>query len=123
MSADTELALYFGRGQCAESSYLKTLLEHDLKRVVQQLRRHMETRLKVTGINPWPLSKMEVDSTIYNSKISNFWTTKSCFEIIDDLLVSVFDKVSEPKLSRFTAQYSSCNLQMPFFRKEQVIYF
>ena len=47
------------------------------------------------------------------------------------MLVSVFDKVSKLKLSRFTAQYSSCNLQNVIFRKakimqkrkEQVMYF
>ena len=47
-------------------------------------------------------------------------------------LASVFDKVSKPKLYRFTAQYSSCNLQNAIFfrksktvqkRKEQVRYF
>ena len=73
---------------------------------------------------------MEVHSTIYDSKISNLWTTKPCFEIIHDLLVSVFDKVSKPKLSRFSAQYM-CSLQNAIFRKaiivekrkEQVIYF
>ena len=54
---------------------------------------------------------------IYDSKISNLWTTEPCFEIIHELLVSVYDKVSKPKLSRFTAQYSSCNLQNAIFRK------
>ena len=39
---------------------------------------------------------MEVQSTIYDSKILNQWRTKPCFEIIHDLLVSVFDKVSKP---------------------------
>ena len=74
---------------------------------------------------------MEVHSAIYDSKILNLWTTKPCFEIIHGFLVSVFDKVSKPKLFRFTAQHSSCNLQNSIFRKakivqkqkEQVIYF
>ena len=51
--------------------------------------------------------------------------------MIHGLLDSVFDKVSKPKLSRSTAQYSSCNLQsatvrkakMMQKRKEQVTYF
>ena len=74
---------------------------------------------------------MEVHSTIYDSKILNLWTTESCFEILHGLLVSVLDKVSRLKLSRFTAQYPSCNLQNAIFtkvkivqkRKEQVTYF
>ena len=57
-----------------------------------------------------PLSKIEVHSTIYDSKISNLWTAKPCFGIIHGLLVSVSDKVSKPRLSRITAQYSLCNL-------------
>ena len=56
---------------------------------------------------------------IYDSRILNLWTTKPCFEIIRGLLVSVFDKVSKPKLSRFTAQHSSCNLQNAIFYKSQ----
>ena len=75
---------------------------------------------------------MEVPSTIYDIKISNLWTTGPCFTTTHSLLVSVFDMVSKPKLSRFTAQYSSCYLQKCHFfrkdkivqqRKEQVIYF
>ena len=57
--------------------------------------------------------------TIYNSKILTLWRTKTCFEIIHSLLVSVFDKVSKSKLFRFTAQYSSCNLQNAIFWKSQ----
>ena len=69
---------------------------------------------------------------IYDSKVLNLWTTKPCFEIVYGLMVSVFDKVSKPKLSRFTTQYLSCNLQNAIFRKkpelrkkrkEQVIHF
>ena len=64
---------------------------------------------------------MEVHSTIYDSKILNLWTTKPCFEIIHGLLVSVFDKVSKPKLSRFTTRYSSCSLQNAIFRKAKIV--
>ena len=60
--------------------------------------------------DPLPPIQMEAHSTIYDSKISNLWMTKPCFEIIHGLLVAVFDIVSKPKLSRFTIQYSSCNL-------------
>ena len=42
-----------------------------------------------------------------------------CFEIMRGLLVSVFDKVSRPNSSRFTAQYLSCNLQNAIFKKSQ----
>ena len=62
---------------------------------------------------------MKVYSTIYDSKILNLWTNKPFSEIIHGLLVSVFDKLSKPKLSRFTAQYSSCNLQNAIFKKSQ----
>ena len=57
------------------------------------------SKFKSTGICPWPLSKMELYSTICNSKILNLLTTKSYFEITHGLLVSVFDKVYKPKLS------------------------
>ena len=81
--------------------------------------------------DPWPMSKLEVHSTIYDGKILNLWTTKPCFETIHGLLVSVFDKVSKPKLSRFMAQSHRIICNMPCFRnakivqkrKEQVIYF
>ena len=72
-------------------------------------------RVKVTGIRPMAPVQMEVHTTIYDSKILNLWITKPCFEIIHGLLASVFDKVSKPKLSRFTAQYSSCDLQNAVF--------
>ena len=77
------------------------------------------------------MANMQVHSTIYDSKILNLRTTKPWFELILDLLFSVFDKVSKPKLSRFTAQIdSSCSLQNAIFReaiivqkrKEQAIY-
>ena len=61
----------------------------------------------------------EVHSTIYGSKILNLSRTKPCFEIIHAFLVSVFDKVSKPKLARFIAQYSSCNLQNAIFSKRK----
>ena len=71
--------------------------------------------------DPWPLSKTEVHSTIYNSKILNLWTTKTHFKIIHGLLVSVFDKVSKPRVSRFTAQHFSRNLKNAiFFRKSKL---
>ena len=58
---------------------------------------------------------MEVHSTIYDCKILNLWTTETCFEIIHVLLASVFDKVSKANFPRFTAQYSSCDLQNAIF--------
>ena len=64
------------------------------------------------------LSKMEVHAMINDSKILNLWTNKSCIETIHSLLVSVFDKVSKSKLSRFTAEYSSCNLQNAIFLRK-----
>ena len=45
--------------------------------------------------------------------------TKPCFEIIHGLLVSVLYKVYKLLLSKFTAQYSSCNLQNAIFWKSQ----
>ena len=39
-----------------------------------------------------PLSKMEVHSAIYDCKILNLFTTKPCFEIVHESLVSVQDK-------------------------------
>ena len=71
--------------------------------------------LKVTGIRPMAPVQNGGPLSDYDSKILNLWTTKPCFEIIHGLLVSVFDKVSKPKLSRFRAQYSSCNLQNVIF--------
>ena len=72
--------------------------------------------------DPWPPSKMEVHSTIYESKTLKFWWTKPCFERIHGLLVSVFDKVYRQTLSRLTAQYLSCNLKNAiFFRKAQIV--
>ena len=64
---------------------------------------------------------MEVQSTIYDSKIFNLRTTKACFEIIHALLVFVFDRVSKTKFFRFTTQYLSCNLQNDIFRKAKVV--
>ena len=77
---------------------------------------------KATGIRLIPFPKMEVHSTIYDSKISKLWTTKQCFEIIPCLLVSVFNMVSKPKLSRFTAKYSSCDLQNAIFLERPKLY-
>ena len=68
-----------------------------------------------TVVRPMGLSKMEVHSTIYDSKILNLWKTEPCFEMIHGLLVSVFNKVYKQKVSRFTAQYSSCNLKSASF--------
>ena len=42
-------------------------------------------------------------------------------EIIHGLLVFVFDKVFKPKLSRFTAQNSSYNLQNANFLKVKTV--
>ena len=67
--------------------------------------------LRLLIFDQWPLSKTEFHSMIYDCKILNLWTNKQCFEIIHSLLVFVFDKVSKSKLSRFTSQYSLCNLQ------------
>ena len=58
---------------------------------------------------------------IYDSKMLNLKITKPRFEILPGLLISVFDKVFKPKLSRFTAQYSSCNLQNAIFRKAKIV--
>ena len=63
---------------------------------------------------------MKVLSKIHDSKIFNLWTNEPYFEIMHDLLVSVFDKVSKPKLSRFAAQYLSCNPQNDIFQKIQI---
>ena len=68
------------------------------------------------------MSKMEVHSTIYDSKTLNLWTSKPCFEIIHGLLVSVFDKVYKHKLFKFTAQYTLRVIsKIPFFRKDKIV--
>ena len=65
---------------------------------------------------------MEVHLTTYDSKIFNLWTTETCFEINHGLLVSLFDKVSESKLSRFTTQYSWWyTLQNAIFKKARIV--
>ena len=64
---------------------------------------------------PWPLSKVEVHSTIYDSKILNLRRSKPYLEIIHGLLVSVFGKVYKPRLPSFTAQSSSFNPQNAIF--------
>ena len=70
----------------------------------------------VTGIRPMaPVQNGRPLNDLYDSKILNLWTVKSCFEIIHGLLVSVIDKVSKSTLSRFTVQYLTCNLQNAIF--------
>ena len=74
---------------------------------------------------------MEVHSTIYDCKILNLWTTKPCFEIVHGLLVSKFDKVSNPNSPDLQPNTRRVICKMSFFRKaktvqnrkEQVIYF
>ena len=67
-----------------------------------------------------------------DSKMSNLWTTKPWFEIIYGLLVSVFDKVSNPNSPDLQPNTRHVICKMPFFfwkaeivqkRKEQAIYF
>ena len=71
--------------------------------------------VKVTGNQPLAPVQNGGPLKINDSKMLNLWTTDPCFEIIRSLLVSVFDEVSKPKLSRVTAQYSACNPQNAIF--------
>ena len=76
---------------------------------------------KVTGIRPMAPSKIEVHSTIYDSKILNLWTTKPCFEIIHGLLVSVFDKVSRPSSPDLQPNTRRVLCKLPSFRKAKIV--
>ena len=64
---------------------------------------------------------MEAHSTIYDSKILNLWKTKPCFEIIHDLLVSVFVKVFKPKLPDSQPNTRHVICKMTFFRKAKIV--
>ena len=71
--------------------------------------------------DPRPLSKMEIHSTIYDSKIFHLWTTKPCLKIIRGLLVFVFDKVSKPSSPDLQPNTRRVICKMQFFRKAKIV--
>ena len=72
-----------------------------------------QKRFKVTGIRPVACPKYMSTQRFMTINIKVMEII--CFEIIHGLLISVFDQVSKPKFSGFTAQYSSCHLQNDIF--------
>ena len=79
--------------------------QHKIKELSEKVKHHGSSEnviLRWLVLNPLLLSKMEIHLTIYDNRIFNLWTSKPFFEIKHSLLVSLFDKVSKPRLSRFT---------------------